>query len=73
LINEGFCSWYGFTKKIYEIMGLDVELIPVNRNGIDNGMRRPFFSALVNTKAKQIGIILPHWEDAIKRYLQEKY
>jgi dTDP-4-dehydrorhamnose reductase len=73
LINEGVCSWYDFTKVVYEIMGLRAELIPVNRNGMDNGMRRPLYSALANTKAKRMGIVLPHWEDAIKRYLQEKY
>lgn len=73
LVNEGFCSWYDFTKAIYEIMGLNVELVPVNRNGMDNGMRRPFYSALANTKAKRMGIVLPRWEDALKRYLQEKY
>lgn len=73
LVNEGACSWYCFTKKIYEIMGLNIELVPVNRNGMENGMRRPIYSALANTKAKQMGIILPCWEDAIKRYLQRKY
>lgn len=73
LVNEGFCSWYDFTKAIYEIMGLNVKLVPVNRNGLDNGMRRPLYSALENTKAKRMGIVLPRWEDALKRYLKEKY
>lgn len=73
LVNEGFCSWYDFTKAIYEIMGLNVKLVPVNRNGLDNGMRRPLYSALGNTKAKRMGIVLPRWEDALKRYLKEKY
>ena len=73
LVNEGVCSWYDFTKAIFEAIGLKVELIPVNRNGMDNGMRRPLYSALANMKAKRMGIVLPHWEDAIRRYLQEKY
>jgi dTDP-4-dehydrorhamnose reductase len=73
LVNEGACSWYDFTKAIYEIMGIEIELTAVNRHGLDNGIRRPLYSALVNTKAKRMGIVLPHWEDAIKRYLQEKY
>lgn len=73
LVNEGACSWYDFTKVIYGIMGLKVELVSIDRKGMDNGMRRPLYSALANTKAKRMGIVLPHWEDAIKRYLQEKY
>ena len=73
LVNEGSCSWFDFTKAIYGIMGMEVELTAVDRHGLDSGMRRPLYSALANTKAKRMGIVLPHWEDAIKRYLQEKY
>jgi dTDP-4-dehydrorhamnose reductase len=73
LVNEGSCSWYDFTRVIYEIMGVNVKLIAVNRHGMDNGMRRPRYSALANTKAKRMGIVLPHWEDAIRRYLRDKY
>ncbi len=73
LVNEGACSWYNFTKAIFELLDLKVDLKPVNRNGIDNGMRRPIYSALENKKAKNMGIILPHWKDALKRYIEQKY
>ena len=73
LVNEGACSWHDFTKAIYEIMGIKIALTAVNRNGLDNGMRRPLYSALANTKAKRIGIVLPYWKDAVNRYLHEKY
>jgi dTDP-4-dehydrorhamnose reductase len=55
------------------MMGIEVDLVAVNRHGLDKGMLRPLYSALANTKAKSMGIVLPHWEDALKRYLQEKY
>ena len=73
LINEGACSWYEFTKTIYEIIGIKISLTAVDRHGLDNGMRRPLYSALSNIKAKRMGIVLPSWQDAIKRYLQAKY
>lgn len=73
LVNEGSCSWYEFTRFIYETMGLTAEVVPVDRQGLEKGMRRPVYSVLANIKAKQMGIILPHWKDAVKRYLLEKY
>jgi dTDP-4-dehydrorhamnose reductase len=72
LVNEGECSWYEFTKAIYEIMGLTVDLRPVDRGGKSGQMRRPLYSVLANTKARALGIALPHWRDALARYLQQK-
>jgi dTDP-4-dehydrorhamnose reductase len=73
LANEGQCSWYEFTKAIYEIMGFPVKVIPVNRGGKSGDMRRPLYSALENTKARALGITLPSWRDGLERYLQNKY
>ena len=73
LVNEGACSWFDFTKEIYAIMGLKTRLVSVDRKGVDSGMLRPLYSALANIKAKRMGIVLPYWKDAIRRYLHEKY
>lgn len=73
LVNEGRCSWYELTKAIYEIMGFAVEVKPLDRGGKSGDMRRPLHSALANTKARALGIILPPWRDALTRYLKEKY
>jgi dTDP-4-dehydrorhamnose reductase len=73
LANEGECTWYEFTKAIYEIAGLDVTVSPVDRGGMSGDMRRPLYSALANTKAGSLGIALPSWRDALERYIREKY
>jgi len=73
LVNEGECSWYELTKAIYEIMGLSVKVTPLDRGGKNGDMRRPLYSALANTKARSLGIILPHWRDALESYLKEKH
>ena len=73
LVNEGECTWFEFTKAIYELAGLGTQVVPVDRGGMSGEMRRPLYSALANTKAKSLGIALPHWRDALKRYLEEKY
>lgn len=70
LVNEGECSWYEFTKAIYEIAGITITVKPVDRGGLSGEMRRPLYSALANTKARALGIALPHWRDSLERYLK---
>ena len=73
LVNEGECTWFEFTKMIYEQLGSGAELRPVDRQGRSGAMRRPLYSVLANTGARALGITLPPWQDALKRYLQAKY
>jgi len=73
LVNEGECSWYEFTRAIYEISGQKVTLRPVDRGGLSGTMRRPLYSVLANTRAKALGIELPHWREALARYITEKH
>ncbi len=69
LINEGYGNWYEFTVEIFRIASIKNELLPVVRGGISGGVKRPDFSALANTKAKKLGIILPHWKKSLKKYM----
>jgi dTDP-4-dehydrorhamnose reductase len=72
LVNEGECTWYEFTKEIYRILDLSVEVRPVDRKGLSGTMRRPLYSALANTKAKALGITLPYWKEGLARYLENR-
>jgi len=72
LVNEGECTWYEFTKEIYRILRLDIEVRPVDRKGLTGTMRRPLYSALATTKAKTLGITLPHWKEGLVRYLENR-
>ena len=73
LVNEGHCTWYEFTKEIFKILNIDVELVPVDRKGKTGTMRRPLFSALENKKAKRLGVTLPNWKETLHEYLKMKY
>lgn len=72
LVNEGCCTWYEFTEEIFRLLGIDIELIPVDRKGKTGNMRRPLFSALKNEKAAKLGITLPNWKEGLNEYLQNK-
>lgn len=69
LVNEGYCSWAEFATEIVKLIGSSTKIIPVDRSGDSGGARRPLYSALKNTRAAKLGVKLPSWQDALKRYL----
>ncbi len=73
LVNEGECSWYEFTKAIYSELKIEASVRAVDRGGLSGEMRRPLYSVLANTRARSMGIELPPWRDALRRYLRAKY
>jgi dTDP-4-dehydrorhamnose reductase len=73
LANEGGCTWYEFTRAIFELAGADMDVTPVDRGGMDGPVRKPIYSVLANTRARALGITLPPWKDALERYLRAKY
>jgi dTDP-4-dehydrorhamnose reductase len=72
LVNEGECTWFEFTRAIYELRGMEVSVQPIDRGGMSGDMRRPLYSVLANTRARELGIVMPHWHDALGRYLAKK-
>ena len=69
LSSEGYCSWAEFTTEIMKLVGSKTKVMPIDRRGQSGGARRPLFSALKNTRAAKLGIRLPTWKNAIKRYI----
>ncbi|MDD6142482.1 MAG: dTDP-4-dehydrorhamnose reductase [bacterium] len=72
--NEGgFLSWADFASAIIEEAGLSAKVTPVTtaEYGLSKAAR-PFNSRLDKSKLAQNGFApLPHWHDALKRYLKE--
>ncbi|CAB50092.1 dTDP-4-dehydrorhamnose reductase [Pyrococcus abyssi] len=72
MVNEGYCSWYEFTRAIFEILGWDVRVKPINSSELKRLAKRPKFSALKNEKLEKIGLKMKHWKEALGEYLKEK-
>jgi dTDP-4-dehydrorhamnose reductase len=74
LTNDGEASRWEWAAKTLRLAGHpDAELVPITtdelrRAGYD-GPRKPPYSVLANRRARDIGITLPHWHDALARYL----
>jgi len=70
--SEGQCSWYEFTRYIFERAGLDVKLSPVNSAEFASPVKRPANSVLSKAKLRALGVSIPSWKDALPRYLEER-
>lgn len=70
LVNQGYCSWAELAQEVIKIKRLKTRIIPVDKKGMAGQLRRPLFSALLNTRAKKLGVELPPWQDAFKRYIE---
>ena len=72
--NEGgFISWYDFTVEIFKQAGVTAKVIPVTTEeyGLSKA-KRPFNSRLDKSKLSKNGFeLLPTWQDALHRYLNE--
>lgn len=74
--NEGFTTWYEFTKKIFEFAGITTKVKPITsqeyKRMYPNSSDRPTNSQLSKEKLHNIGIYPENYEDALKNYLKEE-
>lgn len=68
--NLGFTTWYDFTKKIYDLVGISCKVSPVTSEEFASIAKRPANSMLSKEKILDAGISVPSWEDALERYLK---
>lgn len=70
--SEGQCSWYEFTRYIFERAGLNANLTPVSSSAFASPVKRPANSVLSKAKLRAAGVPIPSWKDALPRYLEER-
>ena len=74
--NEGYTTWYEFTKEILAEQGIECKVNPVTTEEYIEMMKitqakRPFNSQMSKAKLEACGIKVPDWKDGLKRYLEE--
>lgn len=69
--ESGYISWYDFCCEIYRLAGYTTKVVPVTTEeyGLSKAAR-PMNSRLAKSKLPEAGfLLLPVWQDALKRYL----
>ena len=68
--NEGVCSWYDFSKAVFEIKNIKINLLPLESVDYKTKAIRPYYSVLNESKIKQkYNLTIPYWRSSLKKYL----
>jgi len=70
--NAGDCTWHEFACEICALSGARVEVMRQSSAQLARPAKRPAFSVLDGSKlAQTLGHELPHWRDALARYVAQ--
>jgi dTDP-4-dehydrorhamnose reductase len=70
--NAGDCTWFEFAQEIVRDAGLATEVRPVSSRQMARPAPRPAYSVLSPSRVQGLGIEMPSWQDALRRYLKER-
>ncbi len=71
--SEGETTWFGFTRAIFEELGLDPERVqPTTTDAFPRPAPRPAYSVLGHERTDAVGVArLPHWRDALAATIRD--
>ena len=69
--NSNKCSWYEFTKTIFEMSNIKADLGPTDYASYKTKAKRPKYSVLDNSKLNRL-YEMPDWKTALAEYLKLK-
>jgi dTDP-4-dehydrorhamnose reductase len=70
--NSGDCSWFEFAQQIVKSAGLVTTVRPVSSAQMARPAPRPAYSVLSPSRLNALGIEMPSWQDALRRYLEQR-
>lgn len=71
--NEGVASWYDLACAVFEMSGMQREVLPVRSSEFPSPAKRPAYSVTDKAKIKDtFGIKIRHWRIALRDCLAEK-
>jgi len=68
LTNSGSCSWYGFTREIFRIAGIEAQVAPIPSSEYPLPAARPANGVLSAAGGPE----LRHWREALEDYLRRE-
>lgn len=69
--NNGAATWAEVAAEAARLLGLPLRMKPITLESAALKARRPRFCALSSAKLARAGIVMPPWQDALRRYFAE--
>lgn len=70
--GEGECTWFDFTKKIFELSNVKTAVLPISTQEFGAKAPRPEYSVLENLALKCEGLnYMRPWEEALKSFIEK--
>jgi dTDP-4-dehydrorhamnose reductase len=69
--NTGDCTWHEFAEAIVNRMDLSIPVQPITTAQAGRLARRPAYSVLAPGRLATVRALLPHWQDALARFMKE--
>ncbi len=70
--NAGDCTWFEFAQEIVHDAKLATAVRPVSSQQMARPAPRPAYSVLSPARLHALGIEMPSWQDALRRYLEQR-
>jgi dTDP-4-dehydrorhamnose reductase len=70
--NLGDCTWFDFAEQIVQGAALTASVRPVSSQQMARPAPRPAYSVLSPARLQAIGVMMPSWRDALRRYLEAR-
>lgn len=69
--NSGVTTWYDFAREFLSLANVSTPVRPCTTEEFPRPSKRPAYSVLELTKTERtFGLVIPPWQDAIKRYMK---
>ena len=71
--NHGDCTWFDFASEVIRASGLTTRVRATTSDKLVRPAKRPQYSVLSSASLEPYGIAMPSWQNAVRRYLNERH
>ena len=71
-VNSGRCSWLELAQELASQLETEPRLVPVAMADVPLRAERPKYCALSNQKLQSVGIVMPTWQDGLRRFIESE-
>jgi dTDP-4-dehydrorhamnose reductase len=68
-VSSDLCTWREFAEEAARLLGVTPNLNAIRMADVTLRAPRPLYCAMSNQKLREVGIDMPVWQDALRRYL----